>query len=141
MFCMIHESFPLRSNSYQNVGWRLLHQSPKVWIDTLLHLGKAHEIVKGWSKFFFSILIYYITFPPPPFLHLKFESLLPKTYAYRSFAYVELYLSLATILRRFKFQLYDTNFERDVKVVRDNFLGEPHPKSKGVRVKIVSEVQ
>lgn len=79
---------------------------------------------------------------PPPFLHFKvFESLLPKTYAYRSFAYVELYLSLATILRRFKFQLYDTNFERDVKVVRDNFLGEPHPKSKGVRVKIVSEVQ
>lgn len=33
-----------------------------------------------------------------------------------------------------------TEFEPDVEVVRDNFLGEPCPDSKGVRVKIVSEV-
>lgn len=56
-----------------------------------------------------------------------------------SFAYAELYLTLATILRRFKFQLHDTEFERDVKIVRDYFVGEVHPQSKGVRVKIVSE--
>lgn len=125
MFCMTHESSPLLSNSYQNVGWRLPHQRPKVLIDTLLHLGEEQECVKGWSKFRF-----------PCSLSLCF----PKLTQYYSFAFAEIYISIATLFRRFKFQLYDTEFERDVKVVRDNFLGEPCPESKGVRVKIVSEV-
>ncbi|MCJ1256300.1 hypothetical protein MMC24_004121 [Lignoscripta atroalba] len=57
------------------------------------------------------------------------------------FAYAELYLTLTTLLRRFEFQLYETTYERDVKVVRDNFIGEALPESLGVRVRIVSELE
>jgi len=55
------------------------------------------------------------------------------------FAYAELYLTIATIFRRFEFELYDTVHERDVEVERDFFLGSPGPKSRGVRVRIVKE--
>jgi hypothetical protein len=44
---------------------------------------------------------------------------------------------LTTLLRRFEFQLYDTTKERDIDLVRDCFIGEPHPDSIGVRVKVV----
>lgn len=53
MFCMTHGSSPLLSSLYQNFGWRLPHQRPKVSIDTLLHLGEELECAKGWSKFLF----------------------------------------------------------------------------------------
>jgi hypothetical protein len=44
---------------------------------------------------------------------------------------------LTTLLRRFEFQLYDTNRDRDIDLVRDCFIGEPNPDSVGVRVKII----
>lgn len=53
MFCMTHGSSPLLSSLYQNFGWRLPHQRPKVSIDTLLHLGEELECAKGWTHFRF----------------------------------------------------------------------------------------
>ncbi|PQE05656.1 cytochrome P450 protein [Rutstroemia sp. NJR-2017a BBW] len=55
------------------------------------------------------------------------------------FAYTELYLVLTTLLRRYEFQLHDTFRERDIESVRDCFIGEPHPESFGVRVKMVGK--
>lgn len=52
------------------------------------------------------------------------------------FAYIEIYLALATILRRFNLELYDTNWERDVCFTRDCFIGEASPESKGILVKV-----
>lgn len=45
---------------------------------------------------------------------------------------------LTALLRRFELQLYDTTKERDVDLVRDCFIGEPHPISIGVRVKVIA---
>lgn len=47
-----------------------------------------------------------------------------------------MYITLATLVRRFDFELYDTDFERDVKIVEDRFVGEPSSESRGVRVKL-----
>jgi len=55
-------------------------------------------------------------------------------------AYSELYLSLATFLRTFVFELYETTYERDVKVVRDCFTAKQAPESVGIRVKVVKEL-
>ncbi|KAK2630516.1 hypothetical protein QTJ16_001336 [Diplocarpon rosae] len=52
-------------------------------------------------------------------------------------AYAELYMALAMTIRRFDFELFDTVYERDIKVVRDCFLGEAGKGSLGVRVKVV----
>lgn len=56
-----------------------------------------------------------------------------------SFAYCEMYMSLAVILTRFDLELYDTEWERDVYYSRDCFLGEPAPDSPGIRVKVVAD--
>ncbi|CAL3965293.1 unnamed protein product [Diplocarpon coronariae] len=53
-------------------------------------------------------------------------------------AYAELYMALAMTIRRFDLELYDTVYERDIKVVRDCFLGEAGKNSLGVRVKVFS---
>ena len=47
-----------------------------------------------------------------------------------------MYLGLAMIVRKFDLQLFDTDWERDVKVKRDCFLGLPGLDSRGVRVKV-----
>ncbi|KAK5629883.1 hypothetical protein RRF57_005598 [Xylaria bambusicola] len=52
------------------------------------------------------------------------------------FAYIEMYMSLATIMCRFDLELFDTNWERDVAYSRDCFLGEASPSSPGIRVKV-----
>ncbi|KAI1743354.1 putative cytochrome P450 [Xylaria scruposa] len=54
-----------------------------------------------------------------------------------SLAYAEMYVCLACIFRRLKLELYDTTRERDIDIVRDCFIGETSPSSKGVRVKNV----
>lgn len=51
-------------------------------------------------------------------------------------AYAQLYIVLATTLRRFEMQLHDVVFERDVEAVRDCFIGEARLDSPGVRVVI-----
>ncbi|KAA8574347.1 hypothetical protein EYC84_005830 [Monilinia fructicola] len=50
-----------------------------------------------------------------------------------NFAYAELYLTVALLVRRFEFQLYETSHDRDIEIVRDCFIGEPDPQSPGVR--------
>ncbi|KAG4029628.1 hypothetical protein MFRU_015g01640 [Monilinia fructicola] len=58
-----------------------------------------------------------------------------------NFAYAELYLTVALLVRRFEFQLYETSHDRDIEIVRDCFIGEPDPQSPGVRVRVVRERQ
>lgn len=48
-----------------------------------------------------------------------------------------MYMVISALFRRFELELYDTIRERDIDIVRDCFLGEPHPDSVGVRVKVV----
>lgn len=42
------------------------------------------------------------------------------------------------IIRRFDFELVDTVYERDIKVVRDCFLGEATPGNSGVKVRVTA---
>ena len=51
-----------------------------------------------------------------------------------SLAYAELYLALATVFRRFTFELYDTDFS-DIELAHDFFLPSPKLDSNGLRVK------
>lgn len=54
-------------------------------------------------------------------------------------AWAEMYLAVATVLRRFgdRMRLYEVDFERDIKTVRDGFDAMPSPDSKGLRVVIL----
>ena len=52
-------------------------------------------------------------------------------------AWAELYIVLATVFRRFDFELYETSYE-DVEIVHDYFTPYPKHDSNGVRVKTVS---
>lgn len=51
-----------------------------------------------------------------------------------SLALAELYITLAYLFRRWDLEMYETTRERDVDFVRDCFVGETEPGSKGVRV-------
>ena len=53
------------------------------------------------------------------------------------FAYAELYLAIAMVVRRFELQLYETYRERDIDFCRDCFVSESRPDSPGIRVKVV----
>lgn len=55
-----------------------------------------------------------------------------------SLAYAEMRLTLATILRRFELENYETTVE-DVRIARDYFVGVPEPGSQGVKA-VVTEV-
>lgn len=52
-----------------------------------------------------------------------------------------MYIALATLLRRFDFELYEVVRERDINHHRDCFLGEPRDDTKGVRVKVLGILQ
>ncbi|KAF2034988.1 cytochrome protein [Setomelanomma holmii] len=49
-------------------------------------------------------------------------------------ARAEITIGLALLVRRFEFELYETTYDRDVKVVRDVVAPDCHPSSQGVRV-------
>lgn len=51
---------------------------------------------------------------------------------FSSLAYAELYLTIATIFRRFEMELFETTIE-DVQMAHDFFVGVPKLDSKGVR--------
>lgn len=74
--------------------------------------------------------------PFPGYLHAERRLILTKSV---SLSYAEMYLGLATVLRRFELELFDTVRERDVDVVRDCFVGMPMPEAKGVRVKVLGK--
>ena len=48
----------------------------------------------------------------------------------------ELYLAVAGVIRRLDLELFDTHYERDVKIERDCFVGLPRKESRGVRVQV-----
>ncbi|KIA75613.1 cytochrome P450 [Aspergillus ustus] len=52
-------------------------------------------------------------------------------------ANAQMYLGMGVILRRFNFELFDVVEERDVRTMRDCFVGLESPESKGVRFKVV----
>ena len=54
-----------------------------------------------------------------------------------SLAYLEIYIVLAQIIRRFSLELYETDAS-DVELAHDFFLPSPKLDSKGVRVKVVT---
>jgi len=54
-----------------------------------------------------------------------------------SLAYAEMYLAMATVFRRFQFELYETD-ESDIVLAHVFFIPAPKEDSKGVRVKVVS---
>jgi hypothetical protein len=56
-----------------------------------------------------------------------------------SLAYAELLLTLAGIIRRFDFELFETTFD-DVKIERDAFVAAARVGSKGVRVVVKAEL-
>lgn len=63
--------------------------------------------------------------------------MLPRLTLCLRFAWAEMVIAFATIIRRFDLELYDTTRERDVDYVGDFFLGAHHPESPGIRVKVV----
>jgi hypothetical protein len=50
-----------------------------------------------------------------------------------------MYITIAAIVCRFEFQLFETYRERDIDYVRDCFLGETDPASPGVRIKVIAD--
>ncbi|KAL6231639.1 hypothetical protein BDW75DRAFT_247784 [Aspergillus navahoensis] len=54
-------------------------------------------------------------------------------------ANAQMYLGIGVILRRFDFELHDVVEERDVRTVRDCFVGLESPQSKGIRFKVVGK--
>ncbi|KOS19895.1 Trichodiene oxygenase [Escovopsis weberi] len=55
------------------------------------------------------------------------------------FAFDEMHMLTALLAARFDFELYKTTWDRDLKYVRDCFVGAVDSSSKGVRVKIVGD--
>ncbi|KAL1970158.1 hypothetical protein VTN77DRAFT_6563 [Rasamsonia byssochlamydoides] len=55
-------------------------------------------------------------------------------------AYAELYLTLATVLRRFEFENFETTVD-DVRVARDFFVGVPKLDSKGIRAVVTKSLE
>ncbi|KAH8704344.1 putative flavonoid 3-hydroxylase [Phaeosphaeriaceae sp. PMI808] len=56
-----------------------------------------------------------------------------------NFATTMMLMTIAAIFRRFDLELVDTLYERDVKIVRDCFIGEVEPDTKGVKVRVARE--
>ncbi len=46
-------------------------------------------------------------------------------------------MTLAAVFRRFELDLVDTSYERDVKIVRDCFIGEVDPRTEGVKIRVI----
>jgi len=55
----------------------------------------------------------------------------------RFLAMMELQIIIATLIRQFLFELVDTTREKDVEVIRECFLTEARPGSRGVKVRAV----
>jgi cytochrome P450 len=55
-----------------------------------------------------------------------------------SLAYAELYLCVASLVVRFDLSLFDFNYDRDLKTVRDAFLGAPGKSAREVRVIVIA---
>jgi cytochrome P450 len=56
-----------------------------------------------------------------------------------NFATTMMLMTLATVFRRFEIELVDTIYERDVKIIRDCFIGEVSHDTKGVKIRVVAD--
>ena len=56
-----------------------------------------------------------------------------------SLAYAELYLTLATIVRRFDLENFETTVD-DVRIAYDYFVGVPKLDSQGIRAIVTAEL-
>ncbi|KAF2655197.1 hypothetical protein K491DRAFT_599229, partial [Lophiostoma macrostomum CBS 122681] len=54
------------------------------------------------------------------------------------FATTSILFTLTAVFRKFGLELFDTDYERDVKIVRDYFIGKLSKKARGVKVKMLS---
>ena len=52
-----------------------------------------------------------------------------------SLAYCEMYLAIANVFRKFRFELFETTAD-DVKIISNALVGHPSTKSKGIRGKV-----
>lgn len=57
-----------------------------------------------------------------------------------SFAYAELYLTIAAFVRRFEMEIYETTIE-NIRTVREIGVGYPKDGSVSVRVKITDVIK
>lgn len=57
----------------------------------------------------------------------------------RHVAWAEMYLTLASIVMRFDFEIRDTTWERDIKIEREWFVGMPSVEGQGVKM-VVTDV-
>ncbi|KAK5100699.1 hypothetical protein LTR70_001401 [Exophiala xenobiotica] len=53
-------------------------------------------------------------------------------------AWTELYLTLAHVVTKFDFEVFDTSIERDVRTARDYFVTFPREDSLGIRMKVAN---
>lgn len=51
-----------------------------------------------------------------------------------SLALAELHIVIAQIFTRLDLKLFETTYDKDIKIVRDCFVGEPSLESQGVKV-------
>lgn len=48
----------------------------------------------------------------------------------------EIFISLAHLVMKFDLELYETTYEKDIRIERDIFVGAPSLESKGIRMKV-----
>lgn len=81
---------------------------------------------------------YQVSQPHPSFIspHCSLPSQFHVLYwcSLSSLAKAELFLTLATIFRRYQPELFDANRERDIDLAHDNFLPQPSAQSRPIRV-------
>jgi hypothetical protein len=105
--------------SFQNAGLKE-RKAHRLWNDTWFRSAKALD----------SVLVSSRSHPLVPFYIC-----LPRTHIYNSLAKAEFYLTLVTVFHQYQdIELFDTNFERDVKLTHDMFLPQPSKESRGMRV-------
>lgn len=136
------------------IGHGIVHRLQRVHPDTTLRYG-PWAIPAGTPVGMTSLLIHSRpdifpsprTFNPDRWLAPNSEKLLRYLFSFgkgtrqcvgQNLAYAELYITIATVFRRFgrKARLFETDRERDVDVLKDFFVASPSLESRGVRIVI-----
>ena len=139
------------------LGYGITHRLQRVHLDKALHYGRW-TIPPGTPVGMTSILTHNNpdifpspgTFDPSRWLQSNSRDLVKHLFSFgkgtrqcagMNLAYAECYIALATVFRRFgrRMELFETERERDVDIVKDFFVSSPSLKSMGVRV-IIREI-
>jgi cytochrome P450 len=110
------------------VGMSLRHllHNPRVYPEP--HVFKPERWLDVTGKIASSVDKYYVPFHRGHRMCLGYN-----------FATTMMLMTLAAVFRRFDVELVDTVYERDVKIIRDCFIGEVDPKTKGVNIRVLAE--